>query len=113
MASFYPRTVAVRVETLLDYRSLQHKRLRSIQSDVVRLAGQHASATAAILCDRLAVQIVRALERVRRLPPHMPKYLREEVYQWLALMPGLRGKQKLLRKELEERLAQKVKKDLL
>ena len=72
MASFYPRTVVVRVETLLDYRSLQQKRLRSIQSDVVRLAGQHASATAAILSDRLAVQIIRALERVRRLPPHMP-----------------------------------------
>jgi nucleoside 2-deoxyribosyltransferase len=113
MASFYPRTAIVRADSLLDYRALQKTRLKRVRDDVVRLAGQHASATAAILCDRLAVQIVRALDRVRTLPPQMPKHLREEVYQWLALMPGLRGKQKMLRKELEEHLARKVKKDLL
>jgi nucleoside 2-deoxyribosyltransferase len=113
MVSFYPRTVTVRADSLIEYRTLLKTRLHRVRDDMVRLAGQHASATAAIVCDRLAVQVVRAFERVRKLPPQMPKHLREEVYQWLALMPGLRGKQKSLRKELEEHLVRKVKKDLL
>jgi hypothetical protein len=43
----------------------------------------------------------------------MPKHLREEVYNWLALMPGLRGKEKDLRKEFEHFLERKVERDLL
>jgi len=43
----------------------------------------------------------------------MPKHLREEVYNWLALMPGLRGKAKDLRKEFERFLERKVERDLL
>lgn len=44
----------------------------------------------------------------------MPKYLREEVYHWLALMPGLHGKEKALRKEFGEKiLERKVERDLL
>jgi nucleoside 2-deoxyribosyltransferase len=113
MVSFYPRTVVVRAESLPEYQALQRKRLRRVRDDIVRLAGQHASTNAAILSDRLAGQVVRAFERVRRLPPHMPRHLREEVFQWLALMPGLRGKQKALRKELEDHLSRKVKQDLL
>ena len=113
MASFYPRTVTLRADSLLDYRKLQRTRLRRVRDDVVRLAGQHASATASIICDRLATKIVKGLDRARRLPPQMPRHLREEVYQWLALLPGLGGKPKLLRKELEDHLARKVKKDLL
>jgi hypothetical protein len=56
---------------------------------------------------------VRALDRVRVMDPVMPKHLREEVYQWLALMPGLRGKGKDLRKEFERFLERKVQRDLL
>ncbi len=113
MLSFYPRTVVVRVQTLTDYRTLQRKRLRTVPDDVIRLAGQHASATAAILSDRLAERVVNALDRVRRQPPQMPRHLRQEVYEWLALMPGLRGKAKALRKEFEDVLSRKVKRDLL
>ena len=51
--------------------------------------------------------------RVRELEPVMPKHLREEVYNWLALMPGLRGPQKELRKEFERNLQRKVEKGLL
>jgi nucleoside 2-deoxyribosyltransferase len=113
MASHYPRTLSLQTDVLRDYRKLQKTRLRRVHDDVVRLAGQHASATASIICDRLAVQLVQALDRVSRQPPRMPRHLREEVYQWLALMPGLRGKEKLLRKTLETHLTRKVKKDLL
>jgi hypothetical protein len=43
----------------------------------------------------------------------MPKYLREPVFNWLAIMPGLHGKEKELRKEFERYLERKVERDLL
>jgi hypothetical protein len=43
----------------------------------------------------------------------MPRHLREEVYQWLPLLTGLRGKAKALRHEFEDYLEQKVERDLL
>jgi hypothetical protein len=43
----------------------------------------------------------------------MPRYLREQAYNWLALMPGLRGKEKALRKEFERYLERKVERGLL
>ena len=45
--------------------------------------------------------------------PAMPKHLREEAYQWLALLPGFRGKEKALRKEFERHLERKVERNLL
>lgn len=117
MASFYPRTATVRTDSLLNYRALQKKRgahtRRAARDEVVRLAGQHASATAAVVCDQLAPLVIRALDRVVAMEPVMPKHLREEVYAWLALMPGFRGKEKTLRKELEHILERKVERDLL
>jgi hypothetical protein len=47
------------------------------------------------------------------MEPAMPKYLREAAYQWLALAPGLRGKEKALRKEFERSLERKVERNLL
>lgn len=113
MASFYPRTTVVRAASLIDYRVLQKNRLRRAPDDITRLAGQHASATAAIICDRLATRIVRALDQVRRMPPALPAELRNDVYAWLALMPGLKGKKKALRAELARLLEQKVLRGLL
>jgi len=43
----------------------------------------------------------------------MPKHLREEAYHWLSILPGLRGKEKALRKEFEQHLERKVERDLL
>jgi hypothetical protein len=43
----------------------------------------------------------------------MPRHLREEIYNWLAVMPGLRGQARELRKEFERHLERKVKKGLL
>ena len=40
-------------------------------------------------------------------------YLREEAYQWLALLPGFAGKEKELRREFERHLERKVERDLL
>jgi nucleoside 2-deoxyribosyltransferase len=111
MASFYPRTANVVIDSLATYKSTSARRRRL--DEVVRLAGQHSSAAAQLACEQIAGACVRALDRVREIEPIMPGYLREEVYHWLALMPGLRGKQRALRKEFEKVLERKVDKDLL
>ena len=89
------------------------RRRRAALDDVTRLAGQHSSATAQTMCDQIAELVVAGLDRAVKLEPAMPKHLREEVYQWLALMPGLQGDPKKLRKEFERLLGQKVRRDLL
>lgn len=114
MLSYYPRTVTVFAKSLIHYRALKKKRrgLRPVD-EIMHLAGQHASAAATEICDRAALSVVKALDRVTAMEPVMPRHVREEVYQWLALMPGFRGKPKALRKELEKILARKVERDLL
>ena len=112
MASFYPRTATVVLDGLAAYKVMMRRRHRNLD-EVIRLAGQHSSADAQRLCEDAAAACVRALDRVRELEPVMPRHLREEVYNWLALMPGLRGKGKELRKEFERCLERKVEEDLL
>jgi hypothetical protein len=111
MASFYPRTANVVIDSLATYKTTSVRRRRL--DEVVRLAGQHSSAAAQLACEQIAGACVRALDRVREIKPIMPGHLREEVYNWLALMPGLRGKQRALRREFEKVLERKVDKDLL
>lgn len=111
MSSYFPRSINVLVPSLAAYRGAMKHRRRP--DDIIRLAGQHDSADAQLACEQVAAQCVRALNRLIATEPVMPKHLREEVYQWLALMPGLRGKEKALRKEFEKHLERKVEKDLL
>ena len=112
MGSFYPRTEHVVLDSLALYRKFAHqRRLRLV--DMHLLAGQHSSAAAQAVCEVVAAHLVRALDRVLREEPVMPKYVRAEVYNWLALLPGLRGPAKKLRKEFELILEHKVDRDLL
>ena len=112
MANFYPRTLTVVLDGLAAYKAIM-KRRRGRLDEIIRLAGQHSSADAQRMCDEVATACVRALDRVRVLEPVMPKHLRQEVYNWLSLVPGLRGKEKALRKEFERYLEQKVQRGLL
>ncbi len=112
MANYYPRTAILSLDGLGSYKAILKKRHRKID-EVIRLAGQHSSADAQRMCDDVAAAVVRAFDRVREMPPVMPRHLREEVYNWLPMMPGLRGKEKALRKEFEHYLEQKVQRDLL
>jgi nucleoside 2-deoxyribosyltransferase len=112
MTNYFPRTANVIVPSLFDYRAAMKRRHRQ-PDDITRLAGQQSSADAQVVCEQVAAQCVRGLDRVLALEPAMPKHLREEAYHWLALLPGLRGKEKDLRKEFEEHLERKVEKDLL
>jgi nucleoside 2-deoxyribosyltransferase len=112
MASYFPRTATVLVPGMPDYRTALQRRHRRVDH-ALHLAGQHSSAAAQLVCEHIATQCVRALNRVIEIEPLMPKHLREEVYQWLALLPGLRGNAKELRKEFERHLERKVERDLL
>jgi nucleoside 2-deoxyribosyltransferase len=112
MSNYFPRTANIVVPSLLAYRAAA-KRRRRTPDDITRLAGQHGSADAQVVCEEIAAQCVRAFDRLLAIEPAMPKHLREEAYHWLALLPGLRGKEKALRKEFETYLEQKVEKDLL
>lgn len=112
MTSYFPRTATVVTPSLYTYWATLKRRRRRLD-DTLHLAGQHSSADAQVACEQVAAQCVRALDRVLALAPVMPKHLREEAYQWLALLPGLLGKQKTLRKEFEQHLRRKVEKDLL
>jgi nucleoside 2-deoxyribosyltransferase len=110
MATGFPRSATVLAPSLGRYRGrLQRRRI----DDALRLAGQHGSAAAQLVCEETAAQCVRALERVLVTEPTMPKFLREEVYQWLARLPALGGKEKALRKEFEQYLETKVERELL
>lgn len=112
MAHYFPRTTEAILPSLPNYRAALARRHR--RSDVaLHLAGQHSSIAAQQVCDAVAQQCVRALERVLTMEPALPKHLRAEVYQWLALCAGLRGKSKELRREFERMLERKVEKDLL
>lgn len=113
MTSFYPRTINVIVDSLGLYKGAITRRGGGVFDEVVRLAAQHSSADAQRMCEQIAQACVRAFDRALAIPPVMPKHLREEVYNWLALMPGLRGKEKSLRKDFEQILERKVERDLL
>ncbi len=112
MADYYPRTVQVVFDGLAAYQAEIRRRHRRLD-EVIRLAGQHSSADAQKMCDHLAAACVRAFDRVQAIEPVMPKYLREQVYNWLPLMPGLAGKKKDLRKEFEKHLERKVDQGLI
>jgi nucleoside 2-deoxyribosyltransferase len=113
MTSFYPRTANVVVDSLGHYKTAMRNRRAQPRDEIVRLAGQHSTAHAQQMCERIAESCVRALDRVVDLDPVMPKHLREEIYNWLALMPGFRGKEKALRKHLDAILERKAERGLL
>ncbi len=113
MAGFFPRTVKVIVDGLGLYKTSMKRRRLSALDEIVRLAGQHSSVDAQLMCEQIAQACVRALDRVVEMEPRMPKHLCEEVYAWLALMPGLKGKEKALRKEMNRILENKIDRGLL
>ena len=112
MANYFPRTIILTLDGLASYKAILRKRQRRLD-EVMRLAGQHSSADAQRMCDEVAASVVRALDRVREIEPVMPRHLREEVYNWIPMMPGLRGKEKALRREFEKHLERKVQRNLL
>ena len=113
MANYFPRTANVILPSLFNYRGALQRRQRRGLDHALHLAGQHSSAAAQDVWENVAAHCVRAFDRVLAMEPVLPRHLREEAYQWLALAPALRGKQKELRKEFERHLERKVEGELL
>lgn len=113
MASFYPRTEVVRAASLIDYRVRQKKTTPRDLSLANRLRQRRASKTIEAVADALVPAVIAALERVSALPPALDPGLREDVYAWLAAMPGLKGRPVALRRQLAEILQAKIERGLL
>ena len=115
MCSFYPRTESVALNALALYKTSAASRHRRqiAADDMLRLAGQHDSASAQLVSEKIAAKVVQALNRVIALPPVLPNPLRKDVYAWLARMPGFRGKPKDLQKAYEKLLTAKIDRGLL
>jgi nucleoside 2-deoxyribosyltransferase len=111
MAGYFPRTTSVVIPGLFRYRGAARQPRRS--DHATRLAAQHSSAAAQVVSEHVADQCVRALSRLVDSKPIMPRQVRAEVYHWLALLPGLGGKAKALRREFESMLEGKADRDLL
>lgn len=113
MASFYPRTEVVRAASLIDYRVRQKKTTPRDLSLANRLRQRRASKTIEAVAVALVPTVIAALERVSALPPALDPGLRENVYTWLAAMPGLKGRPVALRRQLAEILQAKIERGLL
>lgn len=115
MCSFYPRTVSVSTHSLALYKTAaaKSKAKAKTANPVLRLAGQQAAADAQTATEQIAAKVVRALDRAVATRPTLAKPLREDVYRWLAAMPGFRGKPRDLQKTYAKLLAAKTAKGLL
>jgi hypothetical protein len=85
MSSFYPRTDAVVVDSMLVYKA-------GLQLSLDRGTGDAQADVEAgrYLIEKTAEKVIEALERVVQRPSVLPKVLRSKVYEWLALMPGFK-----------------------
>ncbi|ETN45409.1 uncharacterized protein HMPREF1541_09240 [Cyphellophora europaea CBS 101466] len=81
MSSNWPRTKAVRVDSMAGYKHGLAREGGSVKGNVRVVEG---------MLRETAEMVVRAMEEVVALPPRLPRELRAHVYEWLALMPGLR-----------------------
>jgi len=100
MLSDYPRTRQVIVHAMELYHQQRHPE-RALE-DAAELATHET-----------ARQVIAAFDEVRALPPALPAELRDQVYQWLALFPGLALSQKESIGKLREILSGKLARGVL
>jgi Nucleoside 2-deoxyribosyltransferase len=85
MSSFYPRTERVIVNSMAAYKQGLTKALRSS-----RKMDQGGFMAGEYMIEETADAIIAAFEAVVKEPAVLSKDLRRSVYEWLAVMPGLR-----------------------
>jgi len=78
MASFYPRTKTICLNSMELYKSFIKEGAAPVQ------AGYQ-------LLEQVAAQILNELELLSHLPPILPENLAEPVYRWLSRMPGFQS----------------------
>ncbi|MFN8392061.1 MAG: nucleoside 2-deoxyribosyltransferase [Bdellovibrionota bacterium] len=99
MLSNYPRTEVVLLDAIAEYQ-------RQLSSDEAH-AGRSVTASLRAY-DETARKILAAFEKVENQQSLLPPELREPVYQWLRLMPGLEFSKKLPPHEMRKLLERKV-----
>ncbi|KAI7263513.1 hypothetical protein KC345_g9115 [Hortaea werneckii] len=102
MSSFWPRTEAVVIDAMLEYKralasfppssssstsssSLDEKR-KELSNPFLTTAP--TAQAGELLLEKTALKCIAAMEQAVRAPSRMPRELRENVYRWMALMPG-------------------------
>ena len=81
MTSFWPRTKTVILDSITGYKEGLSRILK--EENVKGLAGEYA-------IEETARKVIAAFDEVRNEPSRLPAELRKSVYEWLALMPGLK-----------------------
>ncbi|KAI6817330.1 hypothetical protein KC332_g10398 [Hortaea werneckii] len=94
MSSFWPRTEAVVVDAMLEYK----RALASFPPSASPsgngnnsnpfLTNAPTAQAGELLLEKTALKCIAAMEQALRAPSRMPRELRENVYRWMALMPG-------------------------
>ncbi|KAI7160441.1 hypothetical protein D0869_15991 [Hortaea werneckii] len=94
MSSFWPRTEAVVIDAMLEYK----RALASFPPSSSATAKEEnpnpflttapTAQAGELLLEKTALRCIAAMEQALRAPSRMPRELRENVYRWLALMPG-------------------------
>jgi nucleoside 2-deoxyribosyltransferase len=110
MASFYPRSISIHLNSMALY-----KQAMGSDADLPleeRLHKKASSLASLGMNDLIAKEVIAGLDKAATLPPAMPKHLRSQVYQWLALMPGV-SDVPLMQSSLKRELRDKVEKGLI
>ena len=121
MSSFWPRTTTVTVDSMAVYKSALASAMESLSSMSSKVtAGEESSISevnalcAEAMRRHVAEKVVRAMEEVVRMPPRMPKHLREGVWQWMSSMVGwMEGDLEAEKEEMRVILGKKVEKGML
>ncbi|KAI7320684.1 hypothetical protein KC315_g9368 [Hortaea werneckii] len=95
MSSFWPRTEAVVIDAMSEYKRALASLPPSSAAAAVKEENPNPFLTTAptaqageLLLEKTALQCIAAMEKALCAPSRMPRELRENVYRWLALMPG-------------------------
>lgn len=109
MTSFFPRTEVVMINSMALYKEA----IECHPSYSISLEEKKISQSASKMMVKIAEEVIAAMDRVIQAKPQMPKEARQEIYHWLAKMPGFKhGHEKELGHILGS-LKRKVDKNLI
>ena len=115
MTSFYPRTRSVVLDAMALYQA-QFQRPPAGPGDALPESLENRLGTSAArgMIETAADAVIAALDEVLALPPVLPPALRTAVYDWLAIMPGIReGQQEQFAADLRRFQREKEARGLL
>ena len=90
MSSYFPRTTNVVLDAMALYQKGLAAQLPVAAGATNTLENNRSGKAGQSMVEQTADAIIHAFDKVVALPPVLPTTLREEVYHWLALMPGFK-----------------------